>query len=84
MLSAPTTSPSSRNTSIRVSLLYTLAAAAAGSQPDAWARVNDYSRALPVDWLTAGSGGAVLGYWISERLHEMKYIERHQEQSEGA
>ena len=65
-------------------VLYTLAAAAAGSGVDAWARVEDYSRALPVDWLTAGSGGAVLGYWISERLHEMKFIERHQEKTKGA
>lgn len=65
-------------------LLYGLAAAAtAGGGPDTWAQIPQYARALPIDWMTAGCGGAVLGYWTSERIHEAKHIEEHAA-SEGA
>ena len=44
-----------------------------------WLRVPLYAQALPVDWLTAGCGGAVLGYWISWRIHELRLMEAAQE-----
>jgi hypothetical protein len=40
-----------------------------------WAKVPAYAQALPIDWLTAGCGGSLLGYWISARLHEHKHFE---------
>lgn len=65
-------------------ILYTLAVhSSIPSNPQSWMGVPDYARALPIDWLTAGCGGAVLGYWISERLHEARHIES-EEESEGA
>ena len=39
-----------------------------------WTRVPLYGRALPVDWLTAGGGGALLGHWISARIHEQRHL----------
>ena len=61
-------------------MFYSLAANEITAGPQAWMAVPAYSRALPVDWLTAGCGGAVLGYWICRRLHETHHIERRQEQ----
>ena len=61
-------------------ILYTLAGQSAiAGDPRGWMHVPDYSRALPVDWLTAGNGGAVLGYWISERIHEARHIEKQED-----
>lgn len=37
--------------------------------------VLPYAAPLPLDWVTAGGGGAVIGFWISERIHEMRYVE---------
>lgn len=45
------------------------------SGPDAWVRAADMTRALPVDWLTVGVGGALAGYWVASRLHETKHFE---------
>jgi hypothetical protein len=28
--------------------------------------------ALPIDWMTLGTGGAVAGFWLSSRMHEAK------------
>jgi len=49
---------------------------------NAWMHVHFYARALPVDWLTAGGGGAVLGFWISERIHEFRHLEIHKSAEE--
>ena len=49
-------------------------AVAAGSQR--WMDVRLYARILPIDWLTAGCGGAMLGYWVSSRLHETRCLEK--------
>ena len=46
-------------------------------------RVPLYARALPLDWLTAGSAGALLGYWLSARVHELKLLEKLQERLNG-
>jgi len=48
-----------------------VSAAAAASD---WTRVPLCGRALPVDWLTAGGGGALLGHWISARIHEQRHL----------
>jgi hypothetical protein len=61
-------------------LFYTLAIAKSGHvEPNVWTAVQESARALPIDWMTAGGAGGVLGYWISERIHELKHIERHAE-----
>jgi len=49
-----------------------------------WAKVNVLFRALPVDWLTAGGGGALLGFWASQRVHEFRLVHHHHEQEQGA
>ncbi len=59
---------------------YVLAAVSAGNGNWVWMDMGNYARALPVDWLTAGCGGAIIGYWISERIHELRHIERSEEQ----
>ena len=68
-------------------LLYSLAAftiVATGAK--AWMHVPEYARALPIDYLTAGCGGAVLGHWVSQRVHEMRYVEKRlqDKETEGA
>jgi len=40
--------------------------------PQAWTRVPFYGRALPMDWVTAGCGGAMLGYWVAKRSRDAK------------
>ena len=56
---------------------YVLAATAGvGPGPQGWIEVSHYARALPVDWMTAGAGGAMLGYWVSLRVHEARYFEK--------
>jgi hypothetical protein len=59
------------------------AASVASSDPQAWIRVPDYARALPIDWLTAGVSGALAGCWTSSRIHEERLVEQ-QGQAEGA
>lgn len=49
-----------------------------GESTRAWTAVPLRARVLPIDWLTAGGGGAFLGYWLSARIHEMKLIEKHE------
>jgi hypothetical protein len=61
-------------------LFYVLSIASSGyAGPNVWIRVQSFARALPVDWMTAGGAGGVLGFWISERIHELRHIERHAE-----
>jgi hypothetical protein len=58
--------------------VYALAAATAGSTgaaPMDWLETPLLARALPIDWIAAGGGGAMLGVWISCRSHETKLIE---------
>ncbi|MCY2924885.1 MAG: hypothetical protein NT031_05505 [Planctomycetota bacterium] len=60
----------------------TAAIASVGAGPNAWmlAPVHGgpgalpYAAALPLDWVAAGGGGAVIGFWISERIHETRYL----------
>jgi len=64
---------------VGATLFYALAAVsfgqgAGGGLPE----IAPYARALPVDWVTAGGAGGVLGYWISERIHEFRHIEQTQ------
>jgi hypothetical protein len=65
-------------------ILYILAAmSSVDSGANAWISVKYFAQALPVDWLTAGAGGGALGYWISERLYELKHIERQEQLMEA-
>ncbi len=48
-----------------------------GSGLNAWISVRSYASALPIDWATAGCGGAMIGFWISSRMSEAKQLEDH-------
>lgn len=64
---------------------YVLAAVGAvRTGQSAWMLVEPCRQALPIDWMTAGVGGAMLGYWVSCRMHELKFLESLEEQDEGA
>lgn len=55
---------------------YALAAlSVANGTAQAWITVPLYARALPIDWVSAGGAGALLGYWTSWRMHERRYLE---------
>ena len=41
----------------------------------AWSNVPLYARALPIDWVSFGSGGAMAGVWFSERSFDLRKIE---------
>jgi len=59
---------------------YALAGTTAMSgEPLAWTRVQNYARALPIDWATAGAGGAVMGFWVSMRIHTAKHLHEKEE-----
>jgi len=59
---------------------YVLAVVQVGAvPPEKWMTVPAYARVLPVDWLTAGGGGALLGYLISSRIHEARHIEEQEQ-----
>jgi hypothetical protein len=49
----------------------------------AWMNVEFFAQALPVDWLAAAGGGAVLGYWVSSRAGEARHWREIEEKSEG-
>lgn len=60
-------------------LFYALAAVSAiNSGVNAWSQVSPYAGVLPIDWMTAGAGGGVLGHWVSERIHELRHFEKHE------
>ena len=49
-------------------LFYTLAAiSGTGDRPQ--------YQVLPIDWLTGGAGGGILGFWLSGRLREIRIFE---------
>jgi hypothetical protein len=54
-----------------------------GPQADAWDAVPLQARVLPLDWLTAGCGGAMLGCWIGQRMDEAKLLDQLDEQRKG-
>ena len=54
---------------------YALTANTVSATAQTWMDVPDYGHVLPIDWLTAGTGGAVLGYWISARIHDARHFE---------
>jgi hypothetical protein len=61
---------------------YALAALApAHAPPTGWTNISLAACVLPIDWLAAGAGGAVLGYWISYRLHELRLMEKREKQA---
>ena len=45
-----------------------------------WANLPLTARALPIDWLTLGAGGALAGYWIAARIREARFFEAQQQQ----
>jgi hypothetical protein len=59
--------------------LYVLAAlSVVRTGQEAWVEVQKYykyAQALPIDWMTAGLGGAMLGHWEDLRMREARYIE---------
>jgi hypothetical protein len=57
-------------------VFYAMAWRAAPDGALEWSAIRLYARALPVDWLAAGGGGALLGYWLSERIHEARHLEQ--------
>jgi hypothetical protein len=61
-------------------LLGMFASAGSAGAHDAWLRVPPYAHALPLDWITAGCGGAGLGFWISSRIHELRHMEKRERQ----
>ncbi|NLW86884.1 MAG: hypothetical protein GXY38_08420 [Planctomycetes bacterium] len=58
-------------------LLYLLAAAAPiPATANGWINYPVYGRITPLDWITAGCGGAIAGCWISARMHESRIAEK--------
>jgi hypothetical protein len=40
-----------------------------------WVQISPQFQALPIDWLTAGGSGAMLGFWLSGRSREVHIAE---------
>ncbi len=55
-------------------VVYLRASGTVATPPLTWSHVDVWALILPIDWLSAGAGGAVGGYWISRRWHEYKHI----------
>ncbi|MFW6153756.1 MAG: hypothetical protein ACOC95_00900 [Planctomycetota bacterium] len=53
--------------------IYVNASGLAPHPPLTWALVPPLANALPIDWLCAGCGGAVGGYWVSSRIREARH-----------
>ncbi len=56
------------------------------AEPQSWINVGMYARALPIDWMTFGTGGGLLGYWFSARIHESRHwqkLERERQEDHG-
>lgn len=57
-------------------IFYIFAAISSSNAPaDFWATARPQFQALPIDWLTAGCSGAVLGFWTTGRMLEFKVFE---------
>jgi len=41
----------------------------------AWEDVLPIKETLPVDWITAGCGGSLFGYWVSRRMKDYRLVE---------
>ena len=62
---------------------YILAAKAVqGPSHGAWMTVPLYANVLPIDWITLGCGGVMIGFWLSSRIHETRYLEQQEEERE--
>ncbi len=53
---------------------------AISGDPPAWADVPFYAQVLPVDWLTAGCAGSLVGYLTSVRIIEGRFLYRDEDQ----
>lgn len=63
---------------------YLLAGVTAPADATRWSELPYYARILPIDWLTAGCGGSLVGYWSSERINDIRHIERKQQEAAAA
>ena len=54
-----------------------------GNLPQGWVDVPLYARALPVDWITAGGGGSIVGVWISHRIREAHHFEKIEQEQQA-
>ncbi len=45
-----------------------------------WTHMDYFTNILPVDWLSAACGGAVGGFWLARRLHDLKFSSHHEKQ----
>ncbi len=62
-------------------VLYILAAfSAISGNPPTWSDIPFYAHVLPVDWLTAGCAGSLVGYLTSVRIIEGKFLHRDEDQ----
>ncbi len=59
---------------------YALAANTVGGSVEGWIDVPNYGYVLPIDWVTAGSAGSALGYWIIARMRELRGLQTEGEQ----
>ncbi len=65
-------------------LLYVLAAVSSvGEGPRSWMAVERYAQILPIDWITAGLGGGMLGHWEDLRMREARRIDEWLEESQA-
>ncbi len=63
---------------------YGYAMATAGQGLQAWANIWLPARILPIDWLSAGVGGVLTGYWIACRIREAKFAQDSQDSGGSA
>lgn len=56
---------------IVLGVIFYLKACWVPSSYEAWTQLSEWAHALPVDWLSAGCGGAVGGYWLACRLRDV-------------
>ena len=62
-------------------LIYAFSAqASASGQPG---NIPLYANALPIDWLTGGGGGGMLGFWVSSRIFEARHFEKFEAELQG-
>lgn len=59
-------------------ILYAVSARMPYSGVLTWSELGPWAHVLPLDWISAGCGGAVGGYWLSCRLLEAKAFQNPQ------